>query len=171
MERQYDRWVWIRNAGIGVARWSLDLGVGTHVVRHCGSSQIRYRFVQEDSWEIVFTNMLELDWNRTGKSTRRQAAVDQLHEELVSIADSNISIRSTAASKRDSMTKFSLGLAAIAQEEDFDDANAITYQDALLAVDTLQNDPQLLRVISSMYNSIVTLQKRVDELEGNSNQE
>jgi hypothetical protein len=58
-------------------------------------------------------------------------------------------------------------MAAIAEEEDFDDANVITYEDALLAVDTLQNDPQLLRVISSMYQSIVTLQKRVEELEGN----
>jgi hypothetical protein len=62
-------------------------------------------------------------------------------------------------------------MAAIAEEEDFDDANVITYEDALLAVDTLQNDPQLLRVISSMYHSIVTLQKRVEELEGKSKQD
>jgi hypothetical protein len=128
-----------------------------------------FEMVQEESWEVFFTNMLLLDWNRTGKGARRQATMDQLHEDLVSVADSNISIRTSMAhSKRDSMTKFSVGLAAIAQEEDFDDANVITYEDALLAVDTLQNDPQLLRVISSMYHSIVTLQKRVEELEGKS---
>jgi H+-transporting ATPase len=127
-----------------------------------------YEMVQEESWEVFFTNMLLLDWNRSAKGARRQATMDQLHDDLVSIADSNISIRSVGHSmKRDSMSKFSVGLAAIAQEEDFDDANVITYEDALLAVDTLQNDPQLLRVISSMYHSIVTLQKRVEELEGN----
>ena len=154
-----------RNGGL-IWAWGLMWFVIVDLLKFATGSL--YEMVQEDSWEILFTNMLELDWNRSGKRARQQAAVDQLHDELVSIADSNISIRSTAASKRESMTKFSLGLAAIAQEEDFDaDANVITYQDALLAVDTLQNDPQLLRVISSMYNSIVTLQKRVDELEGN----
>jgi hypothetical protein len=43
-------------------------------------------------------------------------------------------------------------------------------QDALLAVNTLQNDPQLVRVNASVYNSVVTLQKRVEELEGKSKQ-
>jgi hypothetical protein len=128
-----------------------------------------YEIVQEESWDIFFTNMLSLDWNRSAKA-RRKAAMDQLHGDLVSIAeDSNISIHSmTPSSKRHSGGKLTVALAAIAQEETFDDANVITYQDALLAVDTLQNDPQLLRVISTMYHSIVTLQKRVEELEGKS---
>jgi H+-transporting ATPase len=136
-----------------------------------------YEMVQEEqSWEIFFTNALLLDWNRSAKSARKKANMDHLHEDLVSVADdANLSIRTTTpAAKRDSAIFAGVaGLAAIAQEEDFDDANVITYQDALLAVDTLQNDPQLLRVISSMYNSIVTLQKRVEELEleGKSKQE
>jgi hypothetical protein len=64
----------------------------------------------------------------TGTDLLKVLAEKLLHEDLVFIAGSNISIRSTAPSKRDSTSHFSLALAAIAQEEDFDDANMIACQ-------------------------------------------
>jgi hypothetical protein len=50
--------------------------------------------------------------------------IDQAYILSKTTRSGRLSIRSTTPAKRDSVRRFSVGLAAIAQEEDFDDANA-----------------------------------------------
>ena len=114
------------------------------------------------SWRVYFTNILELPWSKEDKDAERAREKEGLRQELrkydpvEGLNREGGSIRSQA---------FSVGLAALTQEL-ASEQQPISHQDILLSVETLQNDPQLLRVITSMYYNMVQLERRVAQLEG-----
>ena len=119
------------------------------------------------SWTVFFKSVLELPWNKERNDAAKRTEIDRLRDGLRSHidADNVSSIRSNGMSMS---IPFSIGLASLAQElaTEGGTKDQISFQDALLAVETLQNDPQLLRVIASMYYKVHQLEKRVQELEG-----
>jgi hypothetical protein len=58
------------------------------------------------------------------------------------------------------------GLASLAEEDLDNEDKLVTVQDILLSSESLQNDPQLLRIISQMVYTIAKLQDRLDATEG-----
>ena len=113
------------------------------------------------SWRAFFTSVFELPWNKDQKDAERAKEQEGLRQELqkhdaFGSADGFGSIRSQA---------FSVGLAALSQDAG-GHIETVSHQDVLLSAETLQNDPQLLRVVSTMYYKMVQLEKRVAKLEG-----
>lgn len=116
------------------------------------------------SWRVYFTNVLELPWNKEASELEKEREQHARREELKQFEPME-SIRSSVLGAAPAQP-FSVGLAAIAQAAADDPSEALTHQDLLLSAETLQNDPQLLRVISTMHHNMIQLQKRVEELEG-----
>mmetsp|Transcript_27096 Transcript_27096/g.45163 ORF Transcript_27096/g.45163 Transcript_27096/m.45163 type:complete len:939 (+) Transcript_27096:3-2819(+) len=117
------------------------------------------------SWKAFFTNVLTLPWDEESDKRSKNQMLDTRRQELKKFNPEE-SIRSSLRAVSTTGPQFSVGLAAIAQEEQEDKRPLISYQDQLLAVETLQHDSHLLRVIAEMHYSIIKLQKRVDHLEG-----
>lgn len=115
------------------------------------------------SWKAFFTSILALPYDEDEAQSKKVADLRMRRSDLQKY-DPAESVRGRA----DSSVQFpiSLGLASIAMSNESGEDQLLSYQDRLLAVESLQHDPNLLRLIAEMHFSIGQLQKRVDELEG-----
>lgn len=118
---------------------------------------------RKESWKAFFTSILALPYDEDDAQSKKEADLRMRRSDLQKY-DPAESVRGRA----DSSVQFpiSLGLASIAMADESREDQLLSYQDRLLAVESLQHDPNLLRLIAEMHFSIGQLQKRVDELEG-----
>ena len=120
------------------------------------------------SWITFYQNVFGQYWNEENQEAEDHRHKESLRKRLASyeVASSDFLQRSSDFSSRRGADLFPIALAANLQQiQDEEGAEVpLNRQDALMAVQTLQDDPALLRIISEMAHLIKDLQEEVYEL-------
>jgi hypothetical protein len=120
-----------------------------------------WKAVEEDKdGTAFFRNVMELGGEDGPTSAQRIATLRQ------SLRKFDTKLPATPASSRILDQGLSAALAVIAQDDQDDSASLVTAQDFLLAAETLQNDPNLMRLVSRLFFDMAQMQARLDQLEG-----
>ncbi|CAB9501796.1 Plasma membrane ATPase 2 (Fragment) [Seminavis robusta] len=155
-----------RNAGL-VWAWALLWFVITDLVKSFVVAL--FEKIEKDSshgkpWGAFFQNTLTQEWDQDRAGEKKKLAIESLRGHLAEYDAS-------AKSSRAGSDLFSIAVASSLQlqdqtalEEEEEAMVPLTHQDELLAVQTLQDDEALLRIISNMAHTINALQQQVDEL-------
>ena len=154
-----------RNAGLTWA-WALLWFIATDSVKAvvvAVLNKIEKRRAKGKTWMSFYRNVLTQSWDSEESERERKLHTESLRNRLPSYDVDVSSLRSDSISRR---STFPLALAANLQQalEDEDAGIPLTHQHELLGVQTLQDDPALLRVISEMSHIITELRQQVDDL-------
>jgi hypothetical protein len=113
-------------------------------------------------WMNLYRNVMEQDWDEDKSDQEKKLQREELRQFLTTF-EGHESLRSSISM---GSTFLPMALAANLQQvhEEEEAIVPLSHQHELLAIQTLQDDPALLRIISGMAHHIAELQKQVEEL-------
>jgi len=128
--------------------------------------------IEEDTTgKALYQNVFSFNWFRDFSGQDKEERVADLRDSLRKFKQASIREDSPLTK---SMTlgyaDVGAGLAFVAQDNMEDEDKLVTVQDIILASETLQHDPHLMRLLSQTLHTIAELQKRVEKLEGTDHQ-
>ena len=168
-----------RNAGL-VWAWGIVWFVITDLVKTAVTAfveKIEKDMIKGKAWVTFFQNTLTQEWDQDKAEARKKEAMQSLRDQLTRYDGASSSRHTNSEVLYGSDDNFSIAVAASLRrnsqsyapdDEEFGEFDTsiplLTHQDELLAVQTLQDDEALLRVISDMAHTIQELQQQIDKL-------
>ena len=156
-----------RNAGL-VWAWSICWFVINDAIKSCVNT-VWDVVAADTTGRAFYRNIFAFGWDKD------DAPADEREERVLALRES---LRKFAGSQKvhdeyhhvsGSMSLgVGPGMAFLSGGGDDDEDRLVTTQDVILASETLQNDPQLMRLLSHAVHTIAKLEERIEKLEGRS---